>query len=136
MISYENILRWLDPYLTNRAQCVSVDSLFSPESPVFSGVPQGSVLGPLLFLIFINDLKIHHPNVQSRFFADDCVLFAKVNNPSDQEELNYCLSLLHAWCIKWNMVLNCKKCVQMTVTRKNNPLFFYIFYQWSTARVC
>lgn len=80
--------------------------------------------GPLLFLIFINNLKIDNPSVQCRVFADDFVFFCSAKSLSDQESLNRCLSSVHSWCTKWNMVLNSKKCVQMTVTRKSIPVSF------------
>ncbi|KAJ8020472.1 RNA-directed DNA polymerase from mobile element jockey [Holothuria leucospilota] len=69
-----NILNWIEKFLTNRYQRVLIDGTSSDKSKVISGVPQGTVLGPLLFLVYINDLPA---NIQSsvRLFADDCVLY-------------------------------------------------------------
>ena len=118
------LLRWMDSYLTNRKQFVCVGNAESIELPVLSGVPQGSVLGPLLFLVFINDLRVDKPSIQCRFFADDCVLFSKISCVSDQKCLEESIQTILLWCKKWQMDLNVKKCVQMSVTLKKVPLFF------------
>lgn len=88
VLGNECLLRWLDSYLTNRKQFVCVGKAESTELPVLSGVPQGSVLGPLLFLVFINDLRVDKPSIQCRFFADDCVLFSQISSVSDQKCLD------------------------------------------------
>ena len=82
---------WIKAFLSNRTQQVIVEGATSDTVPVISGVPQGTVIGPLLFLIFINDL----PNcVQSRIrlFADDCILYRKIRSIKDtiilQDDLN------------------------------------------------
>jgi len=78
----ELTLAWIDSFLSGRSQRVIVDGVCSGWSPVLSGVPQGTVLGPLLFLIYINDL---HDCVTSRvqLFADDCLIYRKIHNPDD-----------------------------------------------------
>ena len=83
--------KWISPWLSERSQKVVLDGQASDPVPVLSGVPQGSVLGPVLFLIFINDLP---DNIRSsvRLFADDCVLYRNIKSPIDcqilQDDLN------------------------------------------------
>ena len=74
------MLKWIEYYLKDQQQRVCINGQFSDWSYILSGVPQGSVLGPLLFLIFINDLThvIDHTNM--RLFADDTGLFITVDN--------------------------------------------------------
>ena len=84
--------------------------------PVLSGVPQGSVLGPVLFLIFINDLP---ENIRSsvRLFADDCVLYRNIESPTDCQILQDDLNSLAQWEADWQMKFNVAKCHSMRVTR-------------------
>ena len=81
-----NLLTWLSSFLHGRSQQVVVDGAKSPACKVTSGVPQGSVLGPTLFLIYINDIVL---NVKSeiRLFADDILLYRTIKNPNDHEIL-------------------------------------------------
>lgn len=84
-----------------------------------SGVPQGSVLGPLLFLIYVNDIvDVITGPVQIRLFADDCVLFNEITCREDQSVLNSNLCNIYDWCTKWNMNLNADKSVFMKITNK------------------
>ena len=79
---------------------------YSDFSSVESGVPQGSVLGPLLFLVYINDLK---RNIKSnvKFFADDTMLFSMVKNPElSANDLNHVLGVIHQWAHQWKLEFN------------------------------
>jgi len=81
-----NILNWITDFLHNRTQCVICGGATSKPINVTSGVPQGSVLGPLLFLVYINDIST---NISSlcRLFADDCILYREINSPTDAKML-------------------------------------------------
>lgn len=94
---HPNILAWITQFLTNRSQFVSIKNTRSSSLPVTSGVPQGFVLAPLLFLIYINDLPVHVSS-HIRLFADDCVIYRTVTNISDQTTLQQDLDLVQQWC--------------------------------------
>lgn len=119
------IINWISAYLANRVQSVSVNGHHSRRLPVTSGVPQGSVLGPLLFLIFINDIvNVVTEPVQVRLFADDCILFHEIACREDQELLNTNLHSIYSWCKQWDMQLNEEKTVYMQITKKKHRCKF------------
>ena len=100
------LLKFFESYLHNRKQRVILNGSFSNYSTVESGVPQGSVLGPLLFLVYINDLEI---NIKSnvKFFADDTMLYSVVKDPAQTaSELNHDLDVIQKWAYQWKMVFN------------------------------
>lgn len=77
----QKLVLWIQSYLSNSMQFVECDGSRSTELPVLSGVPQGSVLGPLFFVIFINDIGNHiDENIHVKLFADDCALYSVINN--------------------------------------------------------
>ena len=108
--------KWITSWLSGRFQKVVLDGQASDPVPVLSGVPQGSVLGPVLFLIFINDLP---ENIRSsvRLFADDCVLYRNIESHTDCQILQDDLNSLAQWEADWQMKFNIAKCHSMRVTR-------------------
>lgn len=118
-----NILRWIEDYLSDRYQYVALNAHSSFKGKVSSGVPQGSVLAPFLFLIYINDL-VKDVNVKIRLFADDCILYSQINNPNDQINLNNALQHIINWCHDWQMEINSNKTVFMTITNKRQHYSF------------
>ena len=115
------ILLWITNFLNNRKQCVVVDGSFSNYADVESGVPQGTVLGPLLFLLHINDLP-SCVNSKVRLFADDCLLYREIKNNQDQIDMQRDLDALMDWGSTWGMKFNAKKCNIMRVSRSRKPL--------------
>lgn len=118
------ILIWIESFLANRSQFVSANGANSEECTVHSGVPQGSVLGPLLFLIYFNDL----PSCISssvHLFADDCVIFREITGPNDAALLQADINAVFEWCNTWLMELNTKKGKFMRVSRKITSLPIY-----------
>ena len=100
------VLLLLQNYLANRKQRVVLNGSSSTFYPIEPGVPQGSVLGPLLFLVYINDLE---DNIISKIkiFADDTMLFSIVHNPAlSAAELNYDLHVISQWAQQWKMSFN------------------------------
>ena len=98
-----SLLKLFENYLHNREQRVVLNGSFSDYSPIESGVPQGSVLGPLLFLVYINDLE---SNIKSniKFFADDTMLFSIVEDPvTSAYNLNRDLGMIYQWAHQWKM---------------------------------
>ena len=114
-----HLLLWAENFLTHRSQRVVIDGQSSEWVPVTSGVPQGTVLGPLLFLTFINDLPAGITS-KLRLFADDCLMYRSINNTSDSIKLQEDLDRLHKWSLDWQMLFNTDKCHLMRFTRRRN----------------
>ena len=119
----ETTVRWIKAFLSERTQVVVVGGEASETGKVSSGVPQGSVLGPTLFLIYINDLPV---NIDSnvKLFADDTLLYKNINNVEDCHKLNSDLWKLQQWEQKWLMDFNVSKCQVLRVTNKKSPIMF------------
>ena len=102
-------MNWIQQWLNDRRQRVVVDGEVSSWKPVLSGVPQGSVLGPILFLVYINDLE---EGVTGNIlkFADDTKLFRKTKEIGDKQKLQDDIDKLVRWCEKWQMLFNFGKC--------------------------
>lgn len=122
------LLSWITDWLTNRSQWVCVNGSNSKETEVGSGVPQGSVLGPLLFVIFINDLddcvKLIIDLIKK--FADDTKAGKCIKNQKNTQELQDGLNKLYEWSEKWSMAFNIKKCKVMHFGRNNPKTKYFI----------
>ena len=110
-------LAWIQSFLAERYQKVVLDGKTSPSSPFTSGVPQGTVLGPLLFLIYINDLPSRVSST-ARLFADDCLLYRVISNQKDAASLQEDLNHLQEWERDWQMNFNPDKCEHIRITNK------------------
>ena len=111
---------WIKNFLSERKQAVKIKQTLSTTEDVLSGVPQGSVLGPTLFLLFINDLP-DVVNCHVKIFADDTKLFQPIKSPSDIEKLQNDLNSLHLWSKTWGLNFNTAKCVHLHVGKKQEP---------------
>ena len=126
-------LDWVAAFLRNRTQRVVCEGQTSRSVPVVSGVPQGTVLGPLLFLAYINDL----PDVVSstaRLFADDCLLYRTISSHQDAECLQKDLDSLQKWETQWGMQFNPEKCEVVRITLKRRPVISNYFIHNSALK--
>ena len=113
-----NILRWIKGFLTDRRQRVNIRGSFSNWLPVDSGVPQGSVLGPMLFLFYINDL-VDGLECPILLFADDAKIFKEIKTPEDAETLARDMRRIQEWSEKWLLTFNEEKCATMHIGKHN-----------------
>ncbi len=111
---------WFSDYLSNRKQQVVCEGSHSKLKPITAGVPQGSILGPLLFLVYINDLP-RNIDSQVRIFADDTTLFLETTDPfSCANTINRDLKKVSEWAKTWKMIFNPSKTETVTFTRLLN----------------
>ena len=108
-------LSWIKEFLSGRSQQVVLEGQKSSQKEVLSGVPQGTVLGPLLFLAFINDLPDVVKTSDARLFADDCLLYRHIRNDKDSADLQNDLTALEDWETKWQMRFHPEKCTVIRV---------------------
>jgi len=112
------IHNWIRTFLYNRQMWVAVDGESACKARVASGVPQGTVLGQLLFLLFINDLpSVVSPGTTTRLFADDCLVYREIKTGKDQVTLQRDLSALVTWAKIWGVQINPAKCIVMRIHR-------------------
>ena len=104
------LLQWIKAYLSNRFQSVSVNSTLSDPKPIASGILQGSCIGPILFLIFINDLLDSFPNIKLAAYADDIKLYH-----SDPLLIQEALDNISDWCTLWQLCLSPTKCCSISL---------------------
>lgn len=116
------LLNWLKAFLINRTMRVVVNGSFSAWAVVLSGVPQGSVLGPLLFLLFVNELPDWIKN-NICMFADDTKIWTRLTNPTDAESLQKDLDSLSTWSARWQLKFNPEKCKLMHIGHKQDTKY-------------
>lgn len=115
------LLKWFSDYLSERQQRVTIEGKSSNWGLINAGVPQGSTLGPLLFLVYINDIT---ENIigNIRLFADDTILFNVVDSPvTSSEILNRDLETINKWAQQWLVSFNPNKTELLYITKKRNP---------------
>ena len=114
---------WIRSFLADRTQSVVVEGETLDRIPVLSGVPQGSVLGPCLFLYYINDIA-ERLSSTTRLFADDTMIYLAVKNKEDAALLQSDLDLLEEWESRWMMEFHPNKCELISITRKRTPVSY------------
>lgn len=116
-------LYWFQSYLSNRSQSVNYCNNLSGTSTVNIGVPQGSTLGPLLFVLFVNDLPMHIKNARCTMYADDTIIYVNGDKVSEANDL-ICdtLATVNEWYIANKLVLNVNKCNAMLISPNNVDL--------------
>ena len=115
-------IAWIRQFLSHRKQLVIVDGVASQTCSVLSGVPQGSVLGPLLFILYINDLPQNIMS-QCRLFADDALLF---NTRDKCDTLAKDLKTLEAWSRTWQLSFNTAKCAVLSIGEKDSKQVYFL----------
>ena len=115
-------LEWIKDFLSDRTQTVALEGIESNKVPVTSGVPQGTVLGPILFLIYINDLSEYLKFSKLRLFADDSIIYNNINNIEDAKNLQLDLEAACRWESDWLMHFHPDKCNILSITKKLNPI--------------
>ena len=118
--------KWINSFLSSRTHEVVVNGNSSETQAVTSGVPQGTVLGPLLFLLYINDIE---KNLDStiRLFADDSAIYRKIDSIEDSLILQKDLFKLQDWADKWQMNFNVKKCKTLRITKRTKHKVNYSY---------
>ena len=114
---------WMTDYLKNRTQAVVCEGFKSRKKPVLRGVPQGSILGPLLFIMYINDLMTI-TNVEIYFYADDAKLMHQVSSALDCMTLQLAVTEVHTWSQVWGLTFNPSKCNVISFNRKSSIIEF------------
>ena len=129
------LLAWIAAFLSGRQQCVVVEGFQSDWSAVVSGVPQGSVLGPILFLVFINDVTDDPVNkVSLSLFADDLKLYSSIDKSDDCLSLQCALDKLAAWSSEWQLNVNIEKTYILHIGSINSCAKYY--YNGNEVKSC
>jgi len=127
------LLRWIEDFLHNRSQFVKVNNASSSHTKVTSGVPQGSVIGPTLFIYYINDMP-DVVNCVVRIFADDTKAYTSVDTESKRKLLQESIDMLVQWTDKWLLRFNSSKC-KVIHLGKHNPNYDYFMKDDTTVNL-
>jgi len=105
-----SLLKWIGEFLNNRTQCVRVGSTFSRPQQLLSGVVQGSALGPLLFLLYVDDVvTLFNHGTVCKLYADDLKLYSVIQTPHDVSALQRSLNALETWSYEWQLTISSTK---------------------------
>ena len=113
-------LKWIDSFLCFRQQLVVVYGIKSDWAPVLSNVPQGTILGPLVFSLYINNITTDIDSI--RLYADDCVCYSKIKGTEDTVKLQADIDCLGSWAREWSLRFQPVKCSSTQITRKRRSI--------------
>ena len=113
----KEVVNWIEAFISNRRQKVAVNGKESNWHDVTSGIPQGTVLGPLLFVLYINDLP-DLTQSDTFLFADDIKIFRSIINTNDQDILQQDITTIEQWSHDWMLTLHPEKCTHMEIGKK------------------
>ena len=119
------LIRWITNFLSNRIQRVVVNNEMSTWSTISSGIPQGSVLGPTFFVVFINDIP-DSINSTVNIFADDTKLFRSVTSEEEHVVLQSDLDMLADWSETWQLKFNASKCKVLHIGQHDTNYEYYL----------
>ena len=117
----DSALSWFKSYVTDSSQFITIDSKHSDHLPIKQGVPQGSVLGSVLFLLFVNDIPLHLSHSSIDIFSDDTILSANMHwtdIPSMVQDINSDLDDINEWSAQNRMIINTDKTKFILITGK------------------
>jgi hypothetical protein len=120
-----NVLSWISAFLLDRVQCVVVNGSVSSQAAVSSGIPQGSVLGPLLFVVYINDLPAQCQNTV-KLFADDTKVFTRSDNDDAIQSLQEDLDSMQEWSDQWLLRFHPEKCHVVKLGHKKSDAVYHM----------
>ena len=123
----EGLLEWINQFLMGRQQRVKIEGVASTWCNVGSGVPQGSVLGPLLFVLFINDI-VDGISCNVFLYADDMKIFTGIISEENSRQLQNDINTIVKWTTKWQLELNAAKCKSLTIYGKHNQNNQRVYY--------
>ena len=119
-------VNWIKSFLSDRTQAVKCGASFSSIKPVTSGVPEGSVLGPILFVLFVNDLASICKPCSVKLYADDVKVYYKILTVRDQIELQQCLDRIVLWANQWQLSLSFAKCAFLQLGYSNPNVSYFL----------
>lgn len=132
---FGDILKWINTYISGRTLLVNIDGVLSSPYIATSGVPQGSHLGPILFILFVNDIEFFVKSAKCLIYADDVKLYKRIKSINDAEFLQRDIDGLGEWCAINCLFLNPVKCKVMTFNRARSK-FDYIYSVGNYRLVC
>ena len=121
----EQTVLWLASFLSCRRQCERVNSSISSHTNVSNGVIKGSVLGPLLFMLYINNLPSLCSDCVVKLFADDVKVYKRILCAEDHIVLQSVINKISTWAVDWNLALSVEKCCYFQIGYEDN-VFSYI----------